>query len=650
MASDLLSIGSSGLLAQQQMLSTTSNNISNVSTAGYTRQTTILTSSSTGLGVGDSYTKRLYDTYAQAQVWTDTSSYNESNTTYNVLSQLDTYLSDSTTGLSQSITDFFDSIESANSSPSSSTTRATLMSSLDSLMGSFSDVSTSLTEMRDSVNGNISSSVDDVNSILNSISDLNTQILKTPSDNDDGTRANLLDQRDQLITSLSEKLDIKTVAQDNGTVQINLISGESLVLPGATSAAQFSVVEGDPVAADTQLQLTLGKATTSLKESTIGGSIGGYFAARDKIEDTQRQVGQLSLSFSDAMNGQNELGMTLNNQLGSAIFTLPTTTGMAYSSNTGTASVTATVAAGSGSSLVSNDFQVENTSSGIKIYLLDGTTKTDVTPTGGVTAGTTVDLSDYGLSIDISTGMAVGDKFLIQPTMAAATNIDTAITSSDDFALASPITVTSDSANYGTGSITGLTITDTSSFSASALNTGTPSKIVMNSSGTFDIYDESGNSLGTSTSATNIFSSSNYSGTSPGYDFSISGTVQAGDTFTISWNTDGVSDNTNGLALAKLKDQDLVRKSAANDSTMTFSEAYNSTVSKVGSIVNNLKSTTDAAEAKLTQSQTAYESTSGVNLDEEAANLVRYQQAYAASAKVITAAKETFDTLLGAVG
>lgn len=649
MASDLISIGSSGLLAQQQMLATTSNNISNVSTKGYTRQTTILTSSSTGLGVGDSYTKRLYDSYAQAQVWSDTSSYYQAKSSYSVLSQLDTYLSDSTTGLSSSITNFFSAIASANSSPSNVTTRQTLSSSTSALMDSFSTVSTSLTQMRDSVNGNISSSVDEVNSMLTSIADLNTQILKTPSESDDGTRANLLDQRDQLITSLSEKLDIKTLAQDNGTVQINLLTGETLVLPASTTAAQLSVIAGDPNTAETQIQLTLGKATTTLTDSSLGGAISGYLSARDKINDAQRQVGQLSLSFADAMNEQNKLGMTTNNDLGSDLFTLPTSSGQAFSSNTGSGNVTASVT--SGSSLVSNDFLVEYTASGVKIYLMDGNNKTDVTPSGA-SAGMTVNLSDYGLSIDIASGGNAGDKFLVQPTIVAATNISSKISSSDAFALASPISVTSNSSNYGTGKVSGISISNTSSFSTSALNSSAPATLVANSSGGFDIYDATGASLGSSTSATNIFSASNYSGTDPGFDFSITGSVKTGDTFTISWNTNGISDNTNGLAMAKLKDADLVRKSASatTDNKMTFSEAYNSVVSSVGSTVNSLKITTDAADAKLTQSQTTYESTAGVSLDEEAANLVRYQQAYSASAKVITAAKEIFDTLLGAVG
>ena len=137
----------------------------------------------------------------------------------------------------------------------------------------------------------------------------------------------------------------------------------------------------------------------------------------------------------------------------------------------------------------------------------------------------------------------------------------------------------------------------------------------------------------------------------PGFELSISGKVTPGDVFYISFNTNGFSDNTNGLALAGLQTSDMVRKgnSSAVDNKMTFNEAFSSTLTSVGTKVSSYKTSTAAADAKLKQSQELHESVAGVNLDEEASNLIRYQQAYAASAKVITAARDTFDALLSAV-
>lgn len=668
MASDLLYIGSSGLLSQQKLLNTTSNNISNVSTQGYVRQNTVLYTNTIGLGVGDSATRRLYDTYAQRQMWADTSNYHENNTAYAELSQLDTYLSDSTTSLYDGIDSFFSSLQSANSSPNTAATRQNILAQVDSLTSRFNSVSNDLASQYSDINGKISTSVDDLNTTLKAISDLNDEILKTPSLDDDGTRANLLDQRDELVRQLSEKLDIKTVPQENGTVQVNLSTGHTLVLANSDGYATLSTVAGDPDPQETVVQLQLGKSTTKITTNILGGELEGYFTARDTISQAQREIGQLSLAFADAMNSQNGLGMTLNNELGGDLFTLPTTTGIEYSTNTGTGSVTASVVAGQGSNLTPNDFMIKYISStDVEIYLMDGNTPIEPAIENPSTSSTSwtlpnIDLSDYGLSFNISGSGLAGDKFLVQPTKNAASLVSTTYLQPEDIALASPLSLTTKSNNNSnaTISLSDLYNTDptTSAFNSTSngLDAGAPIRIKVNDFGEFEIYDSldpNALPIAKSSSATNIFDNSGFYSDvteNPGFDLSINGNPQIGDEFYINFNTGGFADNTNGLLLAKLQTKDLVRVGSSAENKMTFSEAYSATVTSVGTQVNSLKTSTAAAEAKLTQSQTVYESTAGVNLDEEAANLVRYQQAYSASAKVIAAAKETFNTLLSAVG
>ncbi len=397
MASDLLNIGSSGLLAQQKMLATTSSNISNVSTQGYTRQSTVLYSNPNSLGVGDSFTRRLYSTYAQSQLWQDTATYNQTNTTYSELSQLDKYLSNSATSLADGIDSFFSSLQSANSSPNTAASRQNTLMQLSSLTSRFNSVSADLASQYEGVNSKISTEVEDINAKLASISDLNAQILKTPTTDDDGTKANLLDQRDEMIRQLSEQLEIKTVQQENGTVQINMVTGQTLVMPDAHGYATLSVISGDPDPQETALKLQFGKATTTLPTSSLGGEIGGYFSARTTISDAQKEIGQLSLAFADAMNTQNKLGMTLNNELGKDLFSLPSSNGMAYSANTGTAGVTASVSAGNTKNLTPNDFEVVFTdnSGTFDIYLIDGTNKSKVVSAGVTDFSSTYDFSDY---------------------------------------------------------------------------------------------------------------------------------------------------------------------------------------------------------------------------------------------------------------
>lgn len=657
MTSDLLNIGSSGLLGQQKMLATTSSNISNVNTTGYTRQNTVLVSNTNSLGVGDSTTRRLYDTYAQSMVWQDTASYNQLNTAYNESSQLDKYLSNSAIRLSDGLDNFFSALQSANSSPNSTSSRQSILSEIFSIVARFQNVSADLTNQAEGINSNISTNVDNVNSVLSSIATLNQQIIKTPTADDDGTRANLLDQRDELIRQLSEKMDIRTVKQDSGAVLVNLGTGQSLVT--ADSAATISVIAGDPDPQKTQLQIQLGKATATLSGDNMGGELGGYFAARTLVHDTQNQIGQLSLAFADAMNEQNKLGMTQNNSIGTNIFTLPSSSSKAYSTNTGSGTITVSPNAGEGALMTPNDFVVKFTSAtAFDVYVVDGSTQTLVT--SGAT-GSAVDVTGYGVSLTVSGTPASGDKFLLQPTRDASSAMAGVISRAEDLALASPLQLNASSNNYSQASIslTGVYNTNsaTSAFTSTGLATAAPHKVVVTSAGDYEIYDGSGTLLGTAAASTNgqnlLASAGIYADPTvyPGFEISIDGTVSSADQFTIAFNTDGFSDNSNGLAMAKLQTTDLVRKgdSTAADNKMTFSEAFASVLTSVGTNTKSLSTSLSAADAKLTQSQELFSSVAGVNLDEEAANLLRFQQAYAASAKVITTAKDIFDTLIQAV-
>lgn len=661
--SDLLSIGSSGVQAQQKLLYTTGNNISNVNTQGYVRQTTTLYTNTTGLGVGMSQTSRTLDIYSQREMWKDTSTLNYYQGAYNQLSATDQLLSDSSNSISTALTSYFNAFQTANSSPSTSAGRQGLLTQVGALSSQFNTLSNSLSSQYTSINNNISGDVSSINTLLTGINQLNKQIQKAGTV-DDGTTSNLLDQRDDMIKQLSEKMDIRTVPQSDGTTLVNLPTGESLVL--ADGAATLSVTQGNPDVSQTGLQIQVGNSTSTLNTSSIGGELGGYYLARSQLEPVQRQLGQLSVAIADAMNTQNSLGMTLNNKVGGNIYTLPTSTGIANANNTGSGAATVSFMPGQGANVTSNDFEVRFTgSNSFEVYMLDGNSSSLVG--SGSTPPSQYDMASYGISLNLSGTPASGDKILLQPTKNAASNMTVAISSTDDFALASPVLGTASSSNYGTGTISlaGVYNTDstTSGFTSSGLQSTAPHSIKIDSSGNYEVYDGSSNLLGVAPASCNgqdIMAnlltsvpggSAVYSDvkTSPGYDFNVSGTVKANDSFSIAFNTDGFSDNHNGLALADLQNQALVRNgSSTSTSKNTFSQAYTSTVSSLGSTVNSLNTNVSAATAKLSQSQALYDSTSGVSLDEEASNLLKFQQAYSASAQIITAAKTVFDSLLQA--
>lgn len=660
MGSDLLSIGSSGVLAQQKMLWTTSNNISNVNTQGYTRQATTLYTNTSGLGVGVSQTDRLINSYAQREVWRDTSNVEYYQTAYEQMYSTDQLLSSSSSSINTALSSYFSAFDTANENPSSSSSREALLSSVTSMVERFQSLSGSLSTQYKTINSSIEGEVKDINTLLGGINELNQQIARADKSSD-GSTLNIVDQRDELIRQLSEKMDIRTVAQSNGTTLVNLSTGQSLVL--SSGAATLAVTSGDPDAQQTGLQLQVGSSKSNLN-TKVGGSLGGNFEARDQLGPVQRELGQLAIALADATNEQNKQGMTLNNQLGTDIFTLPTSTGLPSSQNTGTGSIDVSFIAGEGSKVTANDFEIRFTSAtAFEVYKLDGNSSSLVT--SGSTPPSQFDLTDYGLQFDISGTPAAGDVITLQPTKNAAAGLSAAISSTDDFALAAPVIGSASSSNYGSGTIALVDVYNTGSssgFNSSSLKSTAPQQVVIDSSGNYAVYDGAGNLLGTAAASTkgqNLMANLEmpvgtpvYSDvtSSPGFDFSISGSVKANDTFTISFNSDGFSDNTNGLALANLQNQDLVRKgsSSTTDNSQTFSEAYSATVASLGSTVSGLKANAEAATAKQTQSLDSYNSVAGVSLDEEAANLIRFQQAYSASAQIITTAKELFDTLLSA--
>lgn len=662
MSSDLLSIGSSGVLAQQKLLYTTGNNISNVNTEGYTRQRTELYTNVSSLGVGMSNTERMLNVYSQREMWRDTSSAAFYSSAYTQLAATDQYLSSSANSLNTAMSSYFSAFETANANPNTSSSRQGLMSSVSSLVTRFQTASTTLAQQEKSINSSIDSEVKEINSLLSSISDLNTQIIKAPT-NSDGTTLNLIDQRDEMIRKLSEKMDIRTVPQDNGSTLVNLSTGQSLVL--ANGAATLGVTKGNPDAAQTGLQLTIGNSSSSLSTSQVGGGLGGLYQARTDLGPLQNEIGQLAVALADAMNQQNSQGMTLNNQLGGNIFTLPTSQGLPNVNNTGTPAVSVSFIPGKGSNVSPNDFEVKFTSAtDFEIYRVDGNSKTLLT--NGSTPPNQFQFDDYGIQLDISGAPAAGDSLLLQPTRNAAQNLSVAITSTDDFALAAPVTGSANANNYGSGQIAlaGVYNTGTGSLiQSNSLDSTAPQQVKIDASGNYEVYDGAGNLLGVadaSTKGQNLMANLKDPGTgnliysnvktTPGFDFSISGSVAANDSFSISFNTNGFNDNYNGLALAALQNVDLVRKgsSMTTDNKQTFSEAFSSSMSSLGWTVSSLNTSMSAAEAKLTQSTNTYNSEAGVSLDEEAANLIRFQQAYAASAQIITAARAVFDSLLSA--
>lgn len=661
MASDLLGIGTSGVLAQQRLLQTTSNNIVNVNSQGYVRERTLIYTNSVGLGTGDMVSERVINAYAQAEVRRDTSAYHAAGSRYDQLFQLDSLLGDASNSVGTTITSYFKAFHTANESPAEVGGRKTTLSELSGMVDRFHTLSAQLDKQSDTINSTIGDETDRVNSLLNSINDLNQAIVRTQGSPEENLM--LFDQRDEAIRQLSEKMEVRTVTQPNGSMLVNMSTGHSLVLDGGV--AQFKVVPGSPDSRDARLQLTLGANQANINDKDLGGAIGGLFTARNDLEPAKRELGQLAVAMADAMNQQNRLGMDLDNELGGDLFSLKGSQGLPYAGNQGNGAASVNFVPGKGSEVTTFDYEVQfNSATGYEVFSIDGSGQRTSVATG-TTPPAKFEVAGHGIEIDLSGTPVGGDKIVLQPTKHAAAGMEQAATRPEDIALASPIKADKNSQNLGSGEIKVNSVYNTgtgSGFGTNTLDPNAPHVIKIDGSGNYEVYDKNNNLLGVapaSSKGQNLMSALEMPlGTpivpalTPGYDFSITGKVEANDSFTLSYNKDGFADNGNGLALAELQNKELVRKNnnaATSNDKMTFNDAYSALVTGVGNKASQAKTLLQANEAKLTQSTAIFESVSGVNLEEEAANLIRFQQSYAASAQIVNTAKTIFDTLLSSV-
>ncbi|MBL0669770.1 flagellar biosynthesis protein FlgK [Aeromonas hydrophila] len=665
MASDLLGIGTSGVMAQQRLLQTTSNNIVNVNSQGYVRERTLVYTNANGLGTGDMLTERVINAYAQGEVRRDTSAFYASSTRYEQLANTDSLLGDTGNSVGAAITSYFKAFHTANEAPADISGRKTTLSELSGMVNRFHTLSAQLDKQTDTINTTIGDEAKRVNGLINSINDLNQAIIRTQGSPEENLM--LFDQRDEAIRQLSEKMEIRTVPQANGSMLVNMSTGHSLVLNGGV--AQFSVVPGSPDARESELQLNMGTSKTIMNDKDIGGGIGGLFSARNALDPTKRELGQLSVAMADAMNQQNRLGMDLDNELGGDLFSLGTSDGLAYSQNTGSGAAKVSFVPGKGTEVTTFDYEVQfSSATGYEVFSVDKDGNRSSLATG-TTPPATVQVAGHGIQIDLSGTPAAGDRLLLQPTKRAAASLGQLATRAEDLALASPLKADKNKNNFGSAEIKLNGITNTgagSGFGTNTLNPASPQIVKIDNSGNYEVYAADGTTLigvaPASSKGQNLMAAleSPLGGPkvyatpaqTPGYEFSITGKVEAKDSFTLSYNTDGFADNANGLALADLQNKDLVRKSSnagTSNDKMTFNEAYSSLVTGVGNNTSQAKTLLKANETKLTQSTGIYESVSGVSLEEEAANLIRYQQSYAASAQIVSTAKTIFDTLLSSV-
>ncbi len=633
---DLLNIGTSALLSLQRALSTTGQNIANVNTAGYSRQRVnfaTLPPEATGagfLGTGvkvDSIT-RSYDQFLAQDVRSRSSSSAGFSTLSSLTSRIDSLLADPSVGIAPGIERFFGALQDVANNPGSIPERKVLLGEANELAGRFQTLDTQLRSLNSEVSQRITTTVSDINALASNIASLNEQVVRATTQSGGQPPNDLLDARDQAINRLAEKVGVTTVTQDDGAVNVLVGNGQALVV--GFTASQLQTFRDPFDATRVNVGIAGLASSTDIGRFLSGGELGAALSFRGGVLDsTRNELGLLAAGIAATFNAQHSEGMDLNGQLGGNFFRPLQPAVSGSSGNTGSATVTAALA--DVGQLTGADYRLS----------FDGSQWTlRNQQTGATQTGAGPAFSIDGVDINISGTPAAGDSFLVQPVAQGANLFAVELTDAAAFAAASPVRSSTGSANLGDARLSSLAVDSvaglplagaiTLTFNPDALGAGVPGYDVAGSAGGPIAYDPATDSGGLAV-------------TLGGLSFELAGTPAAGDTLSIANNTDGSGDNRNALALGALQTAPIL-----DGGTASYQDSYAGLVADVAVRSRQASAAADAEGTLLQQAISARDSVQGVNLDEEAADLLRFQQAYQAAAQVISVADTVFQTLLDA--
>lgn len=708
---DAFHIARTGLNASQQLLNTTSNNIANVNSEGYIRERTEFTAEEFG-GVSRGKTERVIDQFAQTQVRHDTTRVAEKQAFYDNASRLDDILASEANSIAAGLNDTFGAIQLAADDPTDLSARQAVIGEMQGLVARVNSLGDYFDSKEIEIASQIDNTVETINTYVEEIAFLNENIAVVSASSNVNQPTELMNRRDNTILKLAELVDIRVIEGSNQGqgVVVNLAAGESLVMADGTFSAFQLFGEPDFRAVELQMrtaeQPNKQQTVINLKETKLGGKIGGLFDYRENIlEPAQREVGVLGSSIAANLNEQNKKGMDLDLQIGGQLWQLPTTEALYYPDNSNTTSrALGRLSEDKSTDFMPVDFDVViatdpdggdgEFTADVTLRYANGERVLDETGqplTDTITFNPTTDdfvetIGGFEIGFPDGEDYAAGDRFLLQPMRSLAKDVELFTKRPEDLALAKPLRVVSDIDNLGDARVgsTRISNTNTANFTADpeasiftangSLKTandtpggvpGPPASLLFTDANDFQILDAEGAVIATITDAPNLkdvlsYAEDNAATTGwpdefsnltdfPGFDFSIEGRPRAGDTFSIVFNTDGVNDSENGRFLADLRSEPLVRQSVGTrDNAASFNEAYSNLVGRVGSDTARSDVELEAAKVMKNQSSDWFESISGVSLDEEAANMIQYQQSYAAAARVLSAASELFDTILQA--
>ncbi len=665
----IYSIGLSGLNAAQNALKTTSNNISNVYTPGYNREITELANNGVSGGVRVTDIERQFNQFVANQLNDSLGNTRSLEAYQKEVSQINNLLADREAGLSPLMQNFFSSIQDLAAGPADPATRQGVLGTADIMTSQFRAFDGYLQDMQDGVNGQVRDEVVQINNLTEQLAGLNRDISVARASRGEEPNG-LLDQRDYVIQQINERMDVRLNIQDGKTYNLSLPNGQQLVT--GTSTFKLHAIDSPTDPQRTVVAYQDGQRANSsiipIDEGLItGGTLGGLMTFRSEtLDKTQNQVGQLAASMVIGFNDQHRLGRDLNGDQGGNFFDIGQPITYANDRNSGTSEITAArFDEANLAQLRATDYQVRVTDvgdleNGFEVVRKDNGQALEASEWSYADPnadGTNATLSFGGvvLTFDDTTNLVDRDRFEVQPVRRAAGGMETVISELDKVAAGLFVTSSGDMDAQVFTAVDGEAFEEAiaaseSGYTLSLADNGNltfsgfvPTSDTVQVNGQTRAVDggvvQDSDTVGTAAtlSAGDVI-------TVDGVSFRIDGLPESGDpdtTLRINEAASGPGDNRNALALQNLQTEQLV----GGRSTLT--QAYAGMVSDVGNRANIVQVNLDASLGITEQLEALQQSESGVNLDEEAANLIRFQQFYAANARVIDTASTVFDTILG---
>ena len=664
---DVLYTGISGLISYQRAISTTGHNISNADTVGYSRQRTLFTTQTPqnygagwiGNGVRVLAVERQYNDFLATQTRSTQSDASNLQAFTNHAERVDSLLADPDVGLDPAIQRFFDSMQLLADFPGSIPARTQMLSESQAIADRFHYLDDQFEELRNLTNKELAAVATEINDLAGSIAEVNQSIVQALGVSGGAAPNDLLDQRQTLLNDLSVLVDIKTVPQDDGALNVFIGKGQAMVMGFNASTLGLVPNTKDPGKREVIFTDTVG--SQPITQYLAGGEIGGLLSFHEQILDpAQNRLGLIAVGISDQINQQHRLGVDLNGDLGGRLFSQPVIEVREDLENSTASTVSVTATFTDTSHLTASDYVLKADDAAGNFTLTRLSDGNEWSISAGAAPFThTVGETD-GFSITIDSGLAgaqAGDEFLIRPTRNAARDLSLEITDPLKLAAAGVLrTEVLDNAgggpNLGNASVSQPTVSD-----VSTLDTATSISMVYDAANRWFLLnvdmdgDTNPDTLAYDPATDSGGKSFQLLGNYGDPAFSISGDPQDGDSFLITFNQGGVGDNRNALQMAQMQHVKtmLGDSSSPDNESATFQDVYGLLVADVGSKTRTSQINGQATEGLLERHQMAMSSISGVNLDEEAADLIRYQQAYQAAAQVITTANNMFNTLLGAL-